>query len=94
MKVNENVCVDCDDERTCDALEKYHTDGLQVYLGVVLVTVVEGEFKVVDTYFAAGRKERRCILLTVHNLLTMLHQSQRVCSHHWKKLDGRKIGRL
>ena len=40
MKVNENVCVDCDDERTCDALEKYHTDGLQVYLGVVLVTVV------------------------------------------------------
>ena len=54
MKVNENVCVDCGDEHTCNALEKYRTDGLQVYLGVVLVTVVEGELKVVDTYFAAG----------------------------------------
>ena len=40
MKVNENVCVDCGDEHTCNALEKHRTDGLQVYLGVVLVTVV------------------------------------------------------
>ena len=92
MKVNENVCVDCGDEHTCNALEKHRTDGLQVYLGVVLVTVVEGELKVVDTYFAAGRKERRCILLTVHKIFTMLHQSHGCVLTTKKNSTEEKLG--